>query len=302
MLKCTVSSSRTLTASASLNLLKPEQYKLGINAICAICNANDSTRMPIRMRLTNKTPIPPGLASKIDDLCGALTQGCKSKYRIGFLEDQFWQHHVYHVPGPGSSDQISDVAPITQVIYGYNSKMTTIDIYPLAFTLASSVLQLYNTPWLPTVWGSNDIFMLRTTAGSILPSQFYVSQTFDSPPPQVAKLKKHRCVKNEMVFALGVALLELSYGQPLLSLKTPDDLNDQVIEDSVTEVSIATRLANRIHEREMENYAKPVLRCVGCNFDTFPCDLNDRSFREKFFNSVVRPLRNDYEYATAKRP
>lgn len=39
-----------------------------------------------------------------------------------------------------------------------------------------------------------------------------------------------------MVFALGVVLLELSWGKPLLDLKTADDLNDQGKEDSMTEL------------------------------------------------------------------
>lgn len=221
---------------------------------------------------------------------------------IGFLEDESWQHLVYCVPGPGSSNQISDVSPIKEVIYGNNSRMNTIEKCTLAFTLASAVLQLYNTPWLPTAWDSNDIFMLRTSVGSTLPSQFYVSQTFDSLPTQATITKRRRCVKNEMVFALGVTLLELSYGQPLLSLKTPDDLNEQGIEDSMTEVSIATRLADRIHKRESDNYARAVLRCVRCSFDAFSCDFEDRVFREKFFNGVVTPLRADYEYATTGRP
>jgi hypothetical protein len=228
--------------------------------------------------------------------------GYNSKCCIGFLEDQSWQHYVYCVPGPGSSNQISEVAPIKEVIYGNNPRMTTIDKCRLAFTLASAVLQLYDTPWLPTAWGSNDIFMLKTTAGSTLPSHFYVSQTFGSPPMQAATTNTRRGVKNEMVFALGVTLLELSYGQPLLSLKTPYDLNDQGMVDSMTEFSIATRLADQIHKRESENYAKSVLRCVRCSFDTFSCGFDDLDFRENFFNGVVTALRADYEYATAGRP
>lgn len=70
----------------------------------------------------------------------------------------------------------------------------------------------------------------------------------------------------------------------------------------MTQVSIATRLADRIHEREMENYAKAVLRCIRCNFDTFACDFEDREFREKFFEGLVAPLRADYEFATGGKP
>ncbi|KAI9690191.1 MAG: hypothetical protein M1822_009152 [Bathelium mastoideum] len=200
-----------------------------------------------------------------------------------------------------SSNQISDMAPIKEVICDNKSRMTTIDKYSLAYTLASAVLQLYNTPWLPTAWSSNDIFILKSSSGTTLPSQYYTSRTFGSPSTHAAIAQTRRCVKNEMVFALGVALLELSYGQRLVCLQTPDDLNDQGVEDSMTEVSIATRLADRIHEREMENYAKSVLRCVRCSFDTFSCDFKDQGFREKFFKGVVEPLRANYEYATAGR-
>jgi hypothetical protein len=228
-------------------------------------------------------------------------QGYDSKCCIGYLEDQSWQHHVYCIPSPSSCYQISDVAPIKEVIYSNNLRMTTVDKCILAFTLASTVLQLYDTPWLPMVWGTDDIFMLKATTWSTLSSQFYVSRTFDSPPMQTTMAKRRRCVKNETVFALGVALLELSYGQPLHSLKTPNDLNDDGMEDDMTEVSIATRLADRMHEREMENYAKAVLRCVRCSFDTFSCDFEDQGFREKFLNAVVTPLRADYEYVTAGR-
>ena len=87
----------------------------------------------------------------------------------------------------------------------------------------------------------------------------------------------------------------------MLSLKTSDDLNEQGMKDSMTKLSIATRLAYQIHEREMENYFKSVLRCITCNFDTFLCDFEDQGFRENFFNGVVTSLRADYEMLPGER-
>lgn len=242
------------------------------------------------------------MASKIENLCKALIKGHNSKSCLGFLEDQPWQHYIYSVPGPGTSNLISEAASLKEVMCVNNSKMTTREKCTLAFTLASTVFQLYDTPWLPKAWDTKDIFMLKTTTGSVMPSHFYVSQTFDSYPSTAATVQRRRCIKSEIVFALGVALLELSYGQPLFSLQTPDDLNEQGMEDSMTELSIATRLADKIHEREMDNYARAVRRCVGCSFDTFTCDFEDPDFRENFFSAVVAPLRADYEYATGGKP
>jgi len=112
--------------------------------------------------------------------------------------------------------------------------------------------------------------------------------------------KRHRFVKNEMVFALGVALLELTHRCPILSFKEADDLNEFGQEDMMTEVSIATRLADNLNSFESENYAKAVLRCIRCSFDTFTYDLNNQEFRERFYEGVVLPLQLDYEHVTGR--
>ncbi|KAI9772128.1 MAG: hypothetical protein M1840_001417 [Geoglossum simile] len=106
----------------------------------------------------------------------------------------------------------------------------------LVLTLASAVLQLRDTPWLSKNWDIKDIYFLKNSQGISFVDHPYVSRTFASLTTlESASNKCCYCVKNEMVFALGVALLELSWGQPLLTYKTPDDLDDQRIEDSMTE-------------------------------------------------------------------
>ena len=103
-----------------------------------------------------------------------------------------------------------------------------------------------------------------------------------------------------MVFALGVALLELAHGAPILTFRQADDLNEDGKEDSMTEVSIATRLAHEINNDESENYAKAVLRCITCSFDTFSYEFDDSEFREKYYEGVVVPLQQDYEFISGK--
>lgn len=112
------------------------------------------------------------------------------------------------------------------------------------------------------------------------------------------------CRKNEIVFALGIALLELSYGRPILSHKSDkdrsaEDLDGQVNGTCFTEISIASRLTQEIGERELPNYANAVIRCVNCSFGTLTFSLNDDGFRESFYQGVVLPLQRDYDYATS---
>jgi hypothetical protein len=255
---------------------------------------------PSSKSMASRSPSP-GLSAKIDNLCKALVAGHPQDCCLGVLEDESWQHHVYSVEGPGSKSQISEAASLKDIIYG-TRRIAPRQKCTLALTLASSVLQLHDTPWLPRAWNTKDIYILKSHGGSTIPSQFYVSQTFSSASQVAAAAKRRRLVKNEMIFALGVALLELAHGSSLLTFKEPEDLSEDGKEDSMTEVSIASRLARELNDYESENYARAVLRCITCNFDTFAFDFDDREFREKFYEGVVVPLQEDYEHATGGKP
>lgn len=78
---------------------------------------------------------------------------------------------------------------------------------------------------------------------------------------------------------------------------TPSDLDDDQKVDVMTDYSIASRLATDIHTRELPNYAKAASRCVHCSFDTASYSLTQRAFREQFYEGVVVPLKDDWEYA-----
>lgn len=235
------------------------------------------------------------LAANIDSLCRALVTTPQRDCCLGVLEDKAWQHHVYSVIGPASKAQISEAVSLNDIIYGARG-IAPRQKCMLALILASSVLQLYDTPWLPRAWKMENIFFLKNHGGHPIPSQFYVSQTFKSPQ-DAATDKGRGLIKNDMVFALGVALLELSYGANILAFKEPRDLSDDV-----TEFSIANRLARELNNYESENYARAVLRCITCTFDTFAFDFNDREFREAFYQAVVVPLQDDYMHVTGGKP
>ncbi|KAI9769211.1 MAG: hypothetical protein M1840_004340 [Geoglossum simile] len=242
--------------------------------------------------------MPPPSATRIDDLCEILRRKIQTTCCLGFIDDQPWQHHMYSVTRHTPGDRRP--ASLQEIVYREDSTYLSIkDKCTIALTLASAVLQLHDTPWLSECWGMNDIHLI--TGGVSLIDQPYVSRSFaptlgsqQSPQP-----RSRHFVQNEMIFALGIALLELSYGQPILSLKTAGDLDSQGNETNFTEFSIASRLIEAINTRELPNYAKVVVRCIRCNFDTFICSLDNDEFRERFYQGVIVPLQKDYEYATS---
>lgn len=168
----------------------------------------------------------------------------------------------------------------------------------LALALASGVLQLYDTPWLHDHWTINDIYIDPDKGNDHL----YVMRTFDTAACPQHKTPASRAddqlmVKNRMLFALAVALLELTYGAPLSVHQTAEDLND-----AFTPYRIADRLTKKVQEDELPRFASVVGKCMspspqGCYDFSFAND----GFRRRFFQEVVLPLKDDYEELFPKK-
>lgn len=111
-----------------------------------------------------------------------------------------------------------------------------------------------------------------------------------SPASPLATQKRF-WIQNETLFTFSILLLELSYLKPLSSFKISDDVDTAGNDTSLTEHSIAARLAGVIRLKEPSQYSDAVQRCLYCLFDTSSRDLADSSLQEEFWRAVVEPLR-----------
>lgn len=173
----------------------------------------------------------------------------------------------------------------------------------LALVLASTVLQLHETPWLEERWNKYDICFLRRTDQSREPifNEPYISKPFAStaasitPIQSVSRSSGGPMVRNKSLFALGVLLIELSYGKPLESLREPCDMGPNGLQNQYTAWLTASRLikSREISHREGSSYADAVRRCIKCDFDQIDDTLDDRDFRKAYVEGVVLPLQAD---------
>lgn len=92
------------------------------------------------------------------------------------------------------------------------------------------------------------------------------------------------------VSTLGVALIEISFGVPILDLKEPADPELP----GFAEFVIATRLVNQnvIKDRDHDKYADVVLRCVKGQLSTLRTSLNleEATVQQCFYEDVILPL------------
>jgi hypothetical protein len=161
----------------------------------------------------------------------------------------------------------------------------------LALAIASSVLQLSKTPWLPEVPSSKDVHFFKRGQHLSYEHPFllrnFPERSQSSSPSQTPTTIVDR---NPTLFALGIMLLEIMLGSSLDSLREPSEKTlivpgDErgVIRDSVT--------AHRLLEQRVALinplYKVVVERCMGCAASQ---DLDEENFRREVYNRVVLEL------------
>ena len=163
----------------------------------------------------------------------------------------------------------------------------------IAVILASSILQLQTTEWIDSDWGREDILFRHG-----LPEQPYISKAFSrtisegGKPVEIDGKVSCSPIRNESLFKLGVLLLELSYGEPLHTLKSPED------PPIFTEYAIARRLVEELDGNEPSGYVDAARACIFCDFggNVRVQSLNNQVFRQAVYDNVLVPLEEDWKH------
>jgi hypothetical protein len=171
----------------------------------------------------------------------------------------------------------------------------------LAVTLASSVLQLHETPWLGVTWTNNDILFINRSGVTAYTDPFVLKKTSNSVQVAPANLPSaiRLTIRNQTLYALGVSLIELWYGQRLSDMHAPEDGlagTGDAHTDLMTEISTADRLVEDLYNDAGAKYAGAVRRCIRCDFDHRSSTLKDVAFQKAVFAGVVVQLKENFDY------
>jgi hypothetical protein len=173
----------------------------------------------------------------------------------------------------------------------------------LAVILASSVLQLHKTPWLDDDWDIDNIYFVERP-GIVSYDQPFVSpglHTSVTTSADTLPQRHARMIRNKPLFALGVALIELWYGESLSDLHEVDDGPQHPIELQsrlLTRFNTADRLADELADDAGTRYSDAVRRCIRCDFSLQVNDFEDVHFQKAVFQGVVAKLKESYDFMT----
>jgi hypothetical protein len=181
-------------------------------------------------------------------------------------------------------------------------RLTQQDKLKVAVDLASSVLQLYKTPWMDERWGKEDVFFIHRPGAS--PASIYehpfVCRKFTTTQPATTQTSTPgacRVIRNQTLFTLGILLIELWYGKSIDELQIPRD------RDCVGTPGVEWCTADRLIEEEIEfeagkRYSDAVRRCIRCDFDRKDMSLDNESFQHAVYDGVVALLEKTLQHFT----
>lgn len=253
-------------------------------------------------KFTDPGPTP------IENLCRAIKQCTDIEAYdrcLGYLCTQAKQRLAVYLPGMSTTvPSQRNLASLSQLMnQGSTFQNQAIpkgkfdfsrgDRLRLALTIASSVLQLYKTPWLRDDWTKDDI-MINDGMTRRLHDQAYVSRSFPATPELTGHEKKFLGPRNKTLFALGVVLIELSLGSTIETLRDPDDpLGPDGVPNIHTTWYTANRLIDEVYDENGKRYGDAVRRCINCDFDMKSTTLDDEAFSQAVYNGVVAQLEDD---------
>ncbi|KAJ5782234.1 hypothetical protein N7457_004008 [Penicillium paradoxum] len=156
----------------------------------------------------------------------------------------------------------------------------------MAVNLAYGVLELHGN-WLKSLWRARDIMFIRQPTNSLGHPALVLSL---SNTMEISTLCRDTAtsslVQNEILFPLGLILVELSLCQPLELLRIADDYDEN---EANANLKTASRLLQYVESQSGPLYVEVVEQCLFWRWKT-GCTLEDENIQDEIYQRIVFPL------------
>lgn len=222
----------------------------------------------------------------IQSLCSTLARDTTPSRCIGYMEDDDIRYYLYSDEYSGS--RRSEVQ-LSQILFGeIRPALSRRQRYHLALTLASSFVQLKDSPWMQASWGKECVYFARGESDNFLFLDApYITHNFNPSVPTTLAGQRggHDIVSG--IACLGIILLELCFNSPIEHHPTrarlpPADEHTR----SAFDLIAAMEWLKEVEGEAGSDYTEAVQWCIsGCR--TLP---GDGSWRRTMVEKVVVPL------------
>ncbi|KAI1377889.1 hypothetical protein F4677DRAFT_413835 [Hypoxylon crocopeplum] len=244
--------------------------------------------------------------NQISCLCSSLEQGIDGF--CGYLTGSDYRYYVYRV-SQQQSDSFNSIT-IDQILRREVSPAPSRrQRYALSFILASSFLQLLDTPWLPESWRKSDIVFIsdENKPNMFLLDQPHLSRKFiATPPPEDQQTSLAITIATEgsrtrtfrSLELLGIVLLELCFGQPLEAqpCRKQWPTGDGEMQRYAFDFVAAREWVGEVNEEAGPDFDEAIRWCFEGHRNTPP-----EKWRQEMLRQVVQPLERCHRYLSEGR-
>ncbi|OTB01992.1 hypothetical protein M426DRAFT_265320 [Hypoxylon sp. CI-4A] len=306
-------SARTSTAPTNTPVIHQPDHRKSMPMRSALKKSNTSGQRPKSknkaIQMTMPSSVPSDAEIKISNLCYSLNQ--KSDGYCGYLTEEDYKYFVYRASNyqTGSFNSIS----LDQILrIKASPPPSRYQRYALSLTLASSFLQLLDTPWLPEPWKKSDIIFIgdEKTPNNFLVDQPHLNREViaQSTPeinsqqtPSIAKVASNEGSIVRIfrpLELLGIILLELCFGQLLEDQQCRQDLpsgNDEMQKHGFDYLA-ARKWSLEVSEEAGFDFDDAIKWCLDGHRNA-----TADSWRGEMFRQVVQPLERCYKQLSERR-
>ena len=234
-------------------------------------------------------------AQPIQDLCKTMLDAEPASC-IGVLVDERERSHRVSITKLSSGKNLIQTVSLQELLaqdlLGKRERLI------LGVKLASTLLQLINTPWLAESWGNADIRFERKGSGALSAAVDYplLSKNFVSPPTsqssssQAENLAPSANSPNRSLFALGLVLTELWFGKSIDHLREATDLDPQDQTSDLTNFATISRLIETVEHDAGQWYGDAVRRCIHFDITQRLNSLEMETSKEAVHREIMLPL------------
>ncbi|GAP91059.1 hypothetical protein SAMD00023353_1502080 [Rosellinia necatrix] len=218
----------------------------------------------------------------------------------GYIIDDNYRYQIH--PGESLTLPSNYVVTLHQVIRGQTQSsplpFSRRQRYALALLLASSFVQLAESPWLSSHWSEDEVFFVRNTDQDyrLQIDQPRVCRGLEQPKPEPPPSSPSSPDDlRDSLSRLAITLLQLCFGSTLdaQSYRREWPEGETKKEKAAYDRLAALEWLNDVNEEAGQDYAKAISWCL-VGSQTLPGDRS--SWRREMVRSVIRPLDACHRY------
>ena len=229
---------------------------------------------------------------EIKDLCSLLRASNTDMNCIGYLPDDEQHLHELVRAQESTLNNHMSVISLEALLRDNERGFSRQQRHKIASIVASSMLQLQNTPWLAQKFGKQDVLFYKQ--GSTIHSDYpFIRHSFTSSKSSQANATHRtsptaRYLARDSLSNLGIVLLEICYGQVIEDQPIRTKYLTNGMPHEFTNFMTARDWAETVSEQEPE-WEHVIRCCISCMFEE-KADWENKKFTAAVYESVVEPL------------